>query len=116
MLDELLTALRRGIPGTRAVLLVDSDGMVVAGEGDVDSPWELVGAASADLVRRAVSAHAEAGLAPPAELSWASGSGTLLYRAVTDDYGLLVALGRDGLAGRARWLMRHTAVRLLPEL
>ena len=62
------------------------------------------------------AAHREAGLAPAAELSWGGGSGTLLYRAVTPEYGLLVALSGDGQTGRARWLMRQTAARLLPEL
>jgi predicted regulator of Ras-like GTPase activity (Roadblock/LC7/MglB family) len=116
MLDELLTALRHGIPGTRAALLVDADGMVVAGGGDVDSPWELISASTADLVRKSAAAHEEAGLAPAAELLWGGGSGCLLYRAVTPEYGLLVALGCGAPAGRARWQMRKTATRLLAEL
>ena len=116
MLDDLLRGLRSGIPGTRAALLVGADGMLVAGGGEAGPPWDLIGAATADLVRRSAAAHREAGLAPAAELSWGGGSGTLLYRAVTSDYGLLVALGKDGEAGRARWLMRRAAARLLPEL
>ena len=116
MLDELLSALSARLPGSRAALLVGADGMLVAGKGDAGSPWDLIGAATADLVRKSAAAHREAGLVPAAELSWGSGSGTLLYRAVTPEYGLLVALGRDGETGRARWLMRRTAARLLPEL
>lgn len=116
MLDELLRSLRQAVPGTRAALLVDAQGMVVAGGGEVGSPWDLIGAVTADLVRRSAAAHREAGMAPAAELSWGGSSGTLLYRAVTSEYGLLVALSRDGEAGRARWLMRGTAARLLPEL
>jgi predicted regulator of Ras-like GTPase activity (Roadblock/LC7/MglB family) len=116
MLDEVLGDLRRRLPGARAALLVDADGMLVAGGGESGSPWELIGAATADLVRRSAAAHREAGLAPAAEVSWGGGWGFLLYRAVTPEYGLLLALGADAEAGRARWLMRRAAARLLPEL
>jgi predicted regulator of Ras-like GTPase activity (Roadblock/LC7/MglB family) len=116
MLDEVLTALRRAVPGVRAALLVGADGMLVAGGGEAGLSWELIGAATADLVRKSAAAHREAGLAPAAELSWGGGSGTLLYRALTPEYGLLVALACDAETGRARWLMRKTAARLLPEL
>jgi len=90
--------------------------MLVAGGGEPGSPWDLIGAATVDLVRRSAAAHREAGLVPAAELSWGGGSGTLLYRAVTKEYGLLLALGGDAQTGRARWLLRRTAARLLPEL
>jgi len=116
MLDEVLRALRGGVPGARAALLVDGDGMLVAGGGEPGPPWDLIGAATADLVRRSAAAHEEAGLAPAAEMSWGGGSGTLLYRAVTSEYGLLLALTAEAQTGRARWLMRKTAARLLPEL
>jgi len=116
VLDDHLRTLRSGVPGARAALLVGADGMLVAGGGEAGLPWELIGAATADLVRKSAAAHREAGLAPAAELSWGGGSGTLLYRAVTPEYGLLVALSGDGQTGRARWLMRQTAARLLPEL
>ena len=116
MLDEHLLALRSSLPGARAALLVDGDGMLVAGGGETGSPWELIGAATADLVRKAAAAHGEAGFTPAAELSWGGRSGTLLYRAVTSEYCLLVALSAEAPTGRARWLMRRTAARLLPEL
>jgi predicted regulator of Ras-like GTPase activity (Roadblock/LC7/MglB family) len=112
VLDELLAPLR-GLPGARAALLVDRDGMVVAGGGEDGSPWELIGAATADLVRKAAAAHGEAGLAPATELFWSSGSGVLLYRAVTAEYGLLLALAEDAQAGKARWQMRKAAARVL---
>lgn len=116
MLDDHLSALRRALPGARAALLVGADGMVVAGGGEPGEPWELIVAGTADLVRKSAAAHREAGLGPAAELSWGGGSGTLLYRAVTAEYGLLVVVGEDASAGRARWQMRKTAARLLPEL
>ncbi|HEX5044507.1 MAG TPA: roadblock/LC7 domain-containing protein [Candidatus Polarisedimenticolaceae bacterium] len=116
MLDEILSDLRRRLPGARAALLVDGDGMLVAGGGESGSTWELIGAATADLVRRSAAAHREAGLDPAAELSWGGGWGTLLYRAVTPEYGLLLALAADAEAGRARWLLRGAAARVLREL
>ena len=116
MFDEVLLALRSGLPGARAALLVGADGMLVAGGGEEGPSWELIGAATADLVRRSAAAHREAGLAPAAELTWGGLSGTLLYRAVTPEYGLLLALGAGAETGRARWLLRRTAARLLPEL
>ena len=116
MLDEVLGALRRDIRRVRAALLVGADGMLVAGGGEPGPSWELIGAATADLVRKSAAAHHEAGLLPAAELSWGGEAGTLLYRAVTPEYGLLVALAADAETGRARWLMRKTAARLLPEL
>jgi predicted regulator of Ras-like GTPase activity (Roadblock/LC7/MglB family) len=116
VLDDHLRALRCGVAGARAALLVDGDGMLVAGGGEAGPPWDLIGAATADLVRKSAVAHREAGLVPAAELSWGGGSGTLLYRAITPEYGLLVALSAEAQTGRARWLMRQTAARLLPEL
>src|SRR5262245_31380745 len=116
MLDEVLSALRRDVPGARAALLVGADGMLVAGAGEAGPSWELIGVATADLVRKSAAAHREAGLVPAAELSWGGGSGTLLYRALTPEYGLLLALSAEAQTGRARWLMRRTAARLLPEL
>jgi len=40
----------------------------------------------------------------------------MLCCAVTAEYGLLLALTAEAETGRARWLMRKTAARLLPEL
>ena len=117
MLDRLLEDLRARVPDGRAALLVAADGMIVAGSGarDDDS-WDLVGAATADLVRRSARAHREAGLDAPEELSWTSGSGTILYRALGTEVGLLVAIGPDASVGRTRWEMRRAGPALRSRL
>ncbi len=117
MLDDTLASVKAAVEGARAVLLVGMDGMIVAGKGDdEDLPWELVVASYADLFRRSVSFHHEAGIEGPTELVAASTDATLLLRAVTTDYALLAVLPPKGSLGRARFELRKAASRILPDL
>ena len=117
MLDETLATLLGSIQGARAALLLGMDGMIVAGEGDAaDLSWELVVASYADLLRRIGAANREAGIDDPAELIVAASNATLVLRAVTPEYALLVALGPGGSLGRARFELRKAASRVQPEL
>ncbi len=117
MLDETLAVVKASVAGARAALLVGMDGMIVAGKGDDgDLPWDLVVASYADLVRRTASVHREAGIEDPVELMVTSAGASMVFRAVTPDYALLVVLPPGGAIGRARFELRKAAARILPEL
>jgi predicted regulator of Ras-like GTPase activity (Roadblock/LC7/MglB family) len=117
VLDETLAGVAAAIDGTRAVLLVGMDGMVVAGKGeDGDLPWDLVVASYADLVRRVASVHREAGIEKPAELVVVAADAALVLRTVTPEYALLAVLPPGGSLGRARFELKKAASRILPEL
>jgi predicted regulator of Ras-like GTPase activity (Roadblock/LC7/MglB family) len=117
MFDDRLREAREAIPGARAVLLVDSDGMVVvaAGDGPGDS-LELLAASYADLARRTADANREADLEPCNEMTASGAAGAVVFRAVNADYGLLAVLGPGSLLGRARFEVRKLAARVAPEL
>ncbi len=117
MLDDTLANVKAAVQGARAVLLVGMDGMIVAGKGDdADLPWDLVVASYADLVRRAIGFHQEAGVDAPAELVVTSASAAIVFRAVTAEYALLAVLPPGGSLGRARFELRKAAGQILPEL
>ncbi len=117
MLDETLSGLLASIEGARVALLVSMDGMIVAGAGTDDAvPWDLVVASYADLVRRAGAANRESGMEPPEELVMIAPTGSLVLRAVTPEYGLLVALAPGSSLGRTRFELRKVAGLMRPEL
>ena len=117
MLDDTLARIKGAIGGSRAVLLVGMDGMVVAGTSrDGDLPWDLVVASYADLVRKVGVIHREAGLEAPTELVVHGADASLVVRAVTPEYALLAVLGPGGSLGRARFELRRAAGQILPEL
>jgi predicted regulator of Ras-like GTPase activity (Roadblock/LC7/MglB family) len=117
MFDETLAKVKAAVAGARAVLLVGMDGMIVAGDGETgDLPWDLVVASYADLFRRIGSIHREAGIDDPAELVVTTPAATLVLRAVTPEYALLMVLAPGGSLGRARFELRKAASQVQPEL
>jgi len=117
MLEDSLKKMAQGVGDLRAVLLVDKDGMVVsaAGTGE-DSPRDLMAASYMDIARRLSAANREAEMEPPEEVMTTGPFGSVLFRAVTRDYGLLALLGPDSILGQARFELRKVASGLLPEL
>ena len=117
MLDETLAGLLASVSGGKACLLVGTDGMIVAGSGEAgDVSWELVVASYADLVRRIGGIHREAGIDDPFEVVVSAPAVTIVVRKVTADYALLLALGPDGVLGRARFELRRAASRIESEV
>jgi predicted regulator of Ras-like GTPase activity (Roadblock/LC7/MglB family) len=117
MLDEVVNGALEATDGAVAVLLFDKDGMIVARRGPAEGPsWELIAASWTDLLRRVEAANREAGREPPTELIMVSAGFTLVMRPVASGYALALALGPEGIVGRARYELAKAAERLRPEL
>lgn len=117
MFDEVLENVFAEVEGARCVLLAGQDGMVVAAAVARDGPApDAVAASLAELFRRVVAAHRDAGLVPPTEFTSGGAAGQAALRAVSAHY-LLVAVV-DGLSslGRTRFELRKAAAALAPEL
>jgi predicted regulator of Ras-like GTPase activity (Roadblock/LC7/MglB family) len=116
VLDASLVRVLEAVPGVEAVALVDGDGMVVSVVGARREAMELVAASYADLARRAMGAHHEGDLAPPEEMMLAGAGGSVVFRSVAGDYGLIAVLGPRGLLGRLRFELRKAGATIGPEL
>jgi predicted regulator of Ras-like GTPase activity (Roadblock/LC7/MglB family) len=118
MFEEVLREVCAKVHGMRAALLVDRDGMVVASarDGNGAASLDMVAAAFMDLARRAAKAGEDVEMGLAEELLVGGPSGSVLYRAVAPDYGLLGVLGPEGLPGRARFELRRAGAKLRPEL
>ena len=116
MLDASLERVLEAVPGVEAVALVDGDGMVVSAVGARREAMELVAASYVDLARRARGAHHEGDLAPPEEIMLTGAGGSVVFRGVAGDYGLIAVLGPNGILGKLRFELRKAGARIAPEL
>jgi predicted regulator of Ras-like GTPase activity (Roadblock/LC7/MglB family) len=114
--DDSLRDVKDSVDGVRAVVLVDRDGMVVSAAGDRRDALELIAASYMDLARRAMSAHREGGLGPADEMMLCGPEGSVVFRTVADEYGLLAVVGPEGILGRIRFELRKVGARVRPEL
>jgi predicted regulator of Ras-like GTPase activity (Roadblock/LC7/MglB family) len=114
--DEILQSLQDRLDGIRAVVLVDRDGMVVASVGKSGDSLELIAASYMDLARRAIATHREGELGAPEELMACGAESSVVFRAVTGDYGLLAVVGPRGILGRVRFELKKVSARVRPEL
>lgn len=116
MIDASLERVLAAVSGVEAVVLVDGDGMVISAVGPRRDTMELVAASYMDLARRAMGAHREGDLAPPEELMLAGAGGSVVFRVVGGEYGLIAVLGPNGLLGKLRFELRKAGARIGPEL
>ena len=117
MFDEVLKRVLAAVEGARCVLLAGQDGMVVAAAVARDGPApDMVAASLADLFRKVVAAHRDAGLVPPVEFTSGGSSGQAALRAVTAEYLLVAVVDGLGSLGRTRFELRKAAAALEPEL
>jgi predicted regulator of Ras-like GTPase activity (Roadblock/LC7/MglB family) len=112
---EILMKLVEQTPGARGAAVIDAEGIaldecVAAGE-DVDLAG--LGVEFQGVLAQATKVAGSAlGGSPLAELLLCAGDQQLLLRRIDDEFFLIVALRRDGVVGKARYL----ADRLLPDL
>ncbi len=107
---EALEVVVNGTPGARAAVLMGADGIPVeefcSEEGGMDLPSIAVEfqrvLAEARKVADMVDAEASGALE---ELVLQTSRGQLLFRALDEDYFLVVALDRNGFLGKARYLV-----------
>ena len=117
MFDDVLKRVLATVAGARCVVLAGQDGMVVAAAVARGGPApDVVAASLADLFRRVVVAHRDAGLVPPNEFTSGGISGQAALRVVAAEYLLVAVLEGKGSLGRTRFELRKAAATLEPEL
>jgi predicted regulator of Ras-like GTPase activity (Roadblock/LC7/MglB family) len=117
VIDEALRGVRGESDGVDAVLLAGIDGVIVATAGSADGlAADAVAAAFADLFVKVGSAHRDAGLTAPRELTASTEDRRVVVRAVTPEYLLLAVLGERGILGQARHALSKAASALEAEL
>ena len=112
--EESISALLQDCPGASAVAIIDPDGMPVAfvpPEGEV----EEVGAELAAVLKDVFQAEDELHHGRLQQLSIEAETAELIVTPLASGYFLVVVLGRDGLAGKARFLSRLTGERIHSE-
>ncbi len=107
-------------PGAIACTVMGFDGIAIdsfeVGGGELDLPALVVEySAAAKQLRRAAAEQAPGG-GDLVEMGVTVENLSLLLRPLTDEYFLAVVLKVDGLAGKARYLMRVTAPAIAKEL
>jgi len=112
--EESVSSLLQSCPGASVVAIVDPDGMAVAyapPEGDV----EELGAELAAVLKDVFQAERELQHGRLQQLTIQAETAELIVTPLASGYFLVVVLGRDGLAGKARFLSRLTGERIHSE-
>jgi predicted regulator of Ras-like GTPase activity (Roadblock/LC7/MglB family) len=112
--EESISALLQECPGASAVAIIDPDGIPVASvpaDGDV----EEVGAELAAVLREVSQSERELQHGQLRQFTIQADEAEVVVTPLGGGYFLLVILGRDGLAGKARFLSRLTGTRIHSE-
>ena len=117
MIKETFQDLTNRIEGCQAVALVGMDGILIETQPIADNVnLDLLAAEYAAVIKGAREAQRECGDGELQELVFTSDRALILSRCLNGEYFLILALGRDGNLGRARFEMRRAGGRILNEL
>ncbi len=101
---RILESLVARIAGARTALLLDPQGEVVVGAGDLGERQRLIGAyqgIALGMATRTAERYEAGGVR---SLVWRHDGGTVILTTLKDGYYLVVSLGRESLPGAA---VRH---------
>ncbi len=98
ILDELLAQ----VPGSQTALLLDGQGEVVVGAGDLDERHRLIGAYQGIALGMVARTASRFGVGSIDTLVWRHADGSVILATLHDGYYLVLALGPRAPAGRAR--------------
>jgi predicted regulator of Ras-like GTPase activity (Roadblock/LC7/MglB family) len=99
---RILDALLAAVPGSRAALLLDTQGEVVVGAGELDERHRLIGAyqgIALGMVSR-TAARFDAGSVE--SIVWRHEAGSVLLATLRDGYYLVLSLGPGAVVALAR--------------
>lgn len=113
---RILEALLATVPDSRAALLLDVQGEVVVGAGDLDERHRLIGAYQGIALGMAsrTAARFEAGAVE--SLAWRHAGGSVLLTTLRDGYYLVLALGPEAILALARRHSDEARAKLNQEL
>ena len=114
--DEILEEIAQRSDGLMGVVIMGMDGIAI-GEYLVDETCiiQTVGIEYASAIKSIQNASVSLSAGKVEEVFISTQSSTFILRLVTDDYFIAVVLGPDGNHGKARYLMKLAAPRLVQE-
>jgi predicted regulator of Ras-like GTPase activity (Roadblock/LC7/MglB family) len=112
ILDELLAQ----VPGSQTALLLDGQGEVVVGAGDLDERHRLIGAYQGIALGMAARTASRVGVGGIDTLIWRHTDGSVILSTLHDGYYLVLALGPRAPAGMARHRCERARDRLNEEI
>ena len=101
---RILDSLLARVAGARTALLLDSQGEVVVGAGDLGERQRLIGAYQGIALGMASRTAERFEAGGVRSLVWRHDGGTVVLTTLKDGYYLVVSLGRESLAAAA---VRH---------
>ena len=102
---RILEALLEAVAGSRAALLLDAQGEVVVGAGELDERHRLIGAYQGIALGMAVRTAARFEAGQVASLAWRHEGGSVLLTTLREGYYLVLSLGPRAVLALAR---RHS--------
>jgi predicted regulator of Ras-like GTPase activity (Roadblock/LC7/MglB family) len=118
MFKDALQSVVEGTEGGLASLLMDSQGVPVDHYARPEMPFDIttVGAEFGVVVKQIQSAAESLEAGGAHELAVLADKVITIIRAINHEYFLVLAISPTGNIGKARYLLRTTAPKLLPEL
>ncbi len=112
-----LQSILDGLEEAEGIALVGVDGIIVnEAKRSSDIDLNAVAAEYCGLWREMDRVSGGLALGPTQECVIANDARTLVFRRVTPDYFLALAVARDGNTGKGRFLLRYAAPQLAKEL
>jgi predicted regulator of Ras-like GTPase activity (Roadblock/LC7/MglB family) len=112
ILERLLT----GVPGSRTALLLDGQGEVVVGAGDLDERHRLIGAYQGIALGMVSRTAGRFDLGSVGSLVWRHKGGTVILTTLRDGYYLVLSVGPRTLVAAAQRQCETTGERLDEEI
>ena len=113
-LDDSIQQLLAGCPDARGAAIVDPDGIAVV-VSPQDATLETLGAELAAVLRDLAGAARELEHGRLEQLAVFAEDAVIILTTIAAGYFLVLVLGRDGLAGKGRFLSRLTRARVYSE-
>ncbi len=99
---RILEALLARVPGSRTALLLDAQGEVVVGAGDLDERHRLIGAYQGIALSMAMRTAGRFGTGSVRTLAWRYGGGAIILSTLRDGYYLVLSVGPTSLVALAQ--------------
>ncbi len=112
ILDELLAQ----VPGSQTALLLDAQGEVVVGAGDLDERHRLIGAYQGIALGMVSRTASRFGIGGIETLVWRHADGSVILATLRDGYYLVLSLGERAPAALARHRCEKTRDLLNQEI
>ncbi len=112
ILEELLST----VPGSRTALLLDAEGEIVVGAGELDDRHRLIGAYHGIALSIALRTAGRFSLGPVETILWRHQEGSVVLTALHDGYYLVLSIGSRTPIALAQHRSRFSREKLIKEI